>query len=86
MADHHLTSIRGNLYIQDREGDKVMILCVYPDGDCDTIAWPFKKKDNHNLVSALFDHGNMGIVENGKVYLPDGKLFGEIVPCGFNPE
>lgn len=65
------------------------LLCV--DRDPCSIHWPFGQcefitadEDMYHLAMALFDEGNMGRVEAGKVYLPDGRLFGEIVPCGFN--
>jgi hypothetical protein len=55
-----------------------ILLVRYPEGDCDTINWPFKsKKDAENLESALFDEREMGNVPSDTrfVMLPDGGTF-----------
>ncbi len=71
----------GSLYLGDEH-----LLCVYDAGDCDHISWP--NPNLKNLFCALFDLGNMdeGTPYYGPIYLPDGVLFGELVPCGFNLE
>lgn len=94
-VEHHLTVEDGHLELPLNEHtrgpdaddqDSWMLICRYPEGDCDTCPWPFTgDQDKQLLIHALFDEGNMGNVQPGKVYLPDGELFGEIVSCGFNP-
>ena len=60
------------------------LLVVHPEGDCDSIAWPHPNWAH--LISALFDEGNIETsFEYGPIYLPDGRLVGELVRCGFNP-
>lgn len=98
MVEHHLTTdesgqLQTPLTEQTRGPDAdpkaefLLLVAVYPEGDCDTCPWPFTADDHkQRLINALFDEGNMGRVVPGKVFLPDGTLFGEIVPCGFNLE
>ena len=54
-----------------------ILLVRYPEGDCDSINWPFKGKDAENLESALFDAREMGDVPSDTrfVVLPDGGTF-----------
>jgi len=55
-----------------------ILLVRYPEGDCDSIPWPFqRKKDAENLESALFDEREMGGVpsDTQAVLLPDGATF-----------
>ena len=95
MVEHHLVVESGRLMLplnDDTRGpdapedtDHWLLLCRYPEGDCDICPWPFTEDDHpERLYDTLFDEGNMGNVQPGAVYLPDGTLFGEIVPCGFN--
>lgn len=64
---NRLTVSHGNLYYGDN-----LIVCRYPEGDCDTIHWPMRRKDRENLISALFDMRECGEVES-PVVLPDGE-------------
>lgn len=54
-----------------------IVLCVYPEGDCDSIPWPMPKKAHKNLTSALFDMRETGELpaDTRSVLLPDGTLF-----------
>lgn len=83
MAEHRLINKNGSLYIKGVDGEDMILLHRYPEGDCDRISWPLAQGDDKLLESCLFDEGNMDRVAAGPVFLPDGKLFGEIVPCGF---
>lgn len=48
-----------------------IVLCVYPEGDCDTIQWP--NPNLKNLAAALFDDREMGQFEDGEeIQLPNG--------------
>jgi hypothetical protein len=62
----------GSLYLNDS-----ILVVRYPEGDCDTINWPFKDKDAENLESALFDEREMGNVPSvtQSVLLPNGTTF-----------
>ena len=68
-----------NGFLRLNEGGYDRILLVrYPEGDCDTINWPFKgQRDAKNLESALFDEREMGTVpsDTQAVLLPDGATF-----------
>ena len=67
----------GNLRFPESKGN-VLLVVRYPEGDCDTINWPFKsKKDAENLEMALFDYREMGYVPSDTrfVMLPDGGSF-----------
>jgi hypothetical protein len=64
----------GSLYLAPEK----ILLVRYPEGDCDSINWPFQsKKDVENLESALFDAREMGDVpsDTRAVTLPDGGFF-----------
>lgn len=64
------------LPINDPEnGNEVILLVRYPEGDCDCINWPFEGKDRRNLASALFDEYEMGFLKERTVLLPDGTEF-----------
>lgn len=67
-----LTDNEGTLYLNDG-----ILLVRYPEGDCDSINWPFKDKDAANLECALFDEREMGNVPSNtqSVLLPDGTTF-----------
>ena len=55
-----------------------ILLVRYPEGDCDSIPWPFHSKDDlEHLESALFDAREMGDVPSDTrfVKLPDGATF-----------
>lgn len=54
-----------------------ILVCHYPDGDCDTIPWPMTSgKHNKTLAGALYDSREMGLVPDESVFLlPDGKEF-----------
>lgn len=69
-----------------RDEDQLILLHIYPEGDCDYCNWPFEsEEDKKRLAYTLFDEGNMDRLQPGVVFLPDGEVFGEVVPCGFNP-
>lgn len=59
-----------DLYLDGR-----ILLRVYPEGDCDSICWPMKKKDKDNLAAALFDEYEMGNLKERSVLLPNGQQF-----------
>ena len=64
----------GSLYLAPEN----ILLVRYPEGDCDSINWPFEsKKDAANLESALFDAREMDHVPSDTrfVVLPDGGTF-----------
>ena len=66
-----LVAIDGDLHYPIQLGVKQRILlCVYPEGDCDTIKWP--NPDMKNLASALFDDRECGFIGDVEVLLPDG--------------
>jgi hypothetical protein len=52
-----------------------MLLVRYPEGDCDSIVWPFGDNDRRNLASALFDAYETGDLAERTVLLPDGTEF-----------
>ena len=67
----------GFLRLNEGGYDRI-VLVRYPEGDCDTINWPFKgKRDAENLESALFDEREMGTIPSDTrfVKLPDGGTF-----------
>lgn len=74
-----LEAIDGVLYyppeIKDPyDGDRVIVLCVYDAGDCDTVRWP--RPSLKNLRRALFDDTETGTLpprEEVTVRLPNGK-------------
>jgi hypothetical protein len=69
-----LINYEGTLYLAPER----ILLVRYPEGDCDSIPWPFqRKKDAENLESALFDAREMGDVPSDTrfVKLPDGGTF-----------
>ena len=51
-------------------GDPVPVLCRYPEGDYDQIAWP--KPNRKNLHRALYDDRESGLISDEEVLLPDG--------------
>lgn len=56
--------------------DPVILLKRYDAGDCDTIPNVRSKKNRDNLVSALYDAREMGLIpEVSYVLLPDGTKF-----------
>ena len=70
----NLIVYEGSLYLAPEK----ILLVRYPEGDCDSINWPFEsKKDASNLESALFDEREMGNVPSDTrfVVLPDGGTF-----------
>lgn len=68
-----------------RDEDQLILLHIYPEGDCDYCNWPFKVEDDERrLAATLFDEGNLCRLQPGIVFLPNGEVFGEIVLCGFN--
>ena len=74
-----LVGVQGSLYfppeIKDQFGEpSPIVLCIYPEGDCDTINWP--KPNMKNLERALYDNNEMGIIPaDTEVLLPNGKKF-----------
>lgn len=87
QREYRLEVVNGYLALGDER-----FLFRYPEGDCDYVSWPWKdeKKESKQLESVLFDKGNMDVedggLKEGDVYLPDGRLFGRVVLCGFNRE
>ncbi len=72
-----LNEDHGNLHFPESKGNMLLVV-RYPEGDCDTINWPFQsKKDAENLECALFDYREMGIVpaDTRAIMLPDGGTF-----------
>jgi hypothetical protein len=67
-----LKAIGRDLYYPN--GD--IIVCRYPEGDCDTIRWP--KPNIKNLMAALFDDRECGDWDGSidDVLLPDGTRLG----------
>lgn len=65
------------------DGEPSRLILRTGGGDCDTISWPFQDGDVYNLAMALYDEGNMGYFSPGPVTLPDGRLFGQLLPGGF---
>jgi hypothetical protein len=71
-----LFAIDGDLYYPPdlardwRPDDRLIVLCIYPEGDCDSIRWP--NPDRKNLHRALFDDRERGIIRDQEVLLPDG--------------
>jgi len=62
----------GELYLPG--GCTELLLCVYPEGDCDAIKWPQYNEDN--LRSALFDARETGEIPlDSRVLLPNGEEF-----------
>lgn len=56
--------------------DPVILLKRYDAGDCDTIPNVRSKRNRDNLVSALYDAREMGLIpEVSYVLLPDGTKF-----------
>jgi hypothetical protein len=52
--------------------EDIILLCVYPSGDCDTIKWP--KMKEANLVTALYAARETGLLPDiHSVLLPDGR-------------
>lgn len=48
------------------------------------LKWP--DTNVYHLFAALFDQANINDnCPHGEVLLPDGRSFGELVSCGFNP-
>ena len=66
-----LLVIDGDLHLNED-----ILLVRYPEGDVDTIPFPFKKdKDRKNLASALYDSYEFGEIDERVVLLPDGTEF-----------
>lgn len=80
-----LTVVDGHLYFAGH-----IILRVYPDGDCDSVGWPFGSDyafvdpkdmpsviagDRENLAVALYDMYECGTIKERTVALPDGTAF-----------
>jgi hypothetical protein len=70
----------GNLWLHDD-----ILIVKYPEGDCDTITFPFGKDDRKNLASALFDAYECGELNERIVLLPDNTQF-NIDDPGQEPE
>lgn len=53
-----------------------ILMCMYDEGDCDTVSWPFKAKTPELLRRALYDARETGLIGNVQsVTLPNGKQF-----------
>lgn len=73
------TDTNGNLWLHDD-----ILIVRYPEGDCDTITFPFGENDRKNLVSALYDAYEVGELDERIVLLPDGTQFN--IDCQEEPE
>lgn len=60
--------------LRDTDHDP-LLLCIYPEGDCDTISWP--APNVVNLRRALYDGRECGFTgpNDTHVTLPDGTPF-----------
>lgn len=78
----------GHLYTpgnENTEGQDMMLLYVYPAGDCDVASWPMvtpwegstytPERQRGILAGALYDAWEMGHVKERTVLLPDGTEF-----------
>ena len=69
-----LNEDHGNLHFPETKGNMLLVV-RYPEGDCDSINWPFQsKKDASNLENALFDEREMGNVPSDTRFV--------VLPCG----
>lgn len=60
--------------LRDFYSGNPILLCIYPEGDCDRIKWP--NFNPENLRAALYDARETGVLPHcEEVILPDGKIF-----------
>lgn len=59
----------------DEDGHDMILLHIYPAGDCDRIDWP--NPNLKHLSGCLFDGREMGYIpaNDSAVLLPDGSVF-----------
>jgi len=78
-----LLAINGKLFIpkeaihdplmRSYHTEDTILLRIYPEGDCDSIAWP--EPDKSNLLAALYDAEERGLIPPGcQVQTPDGNI------------
>lgn len=78
-----LLAINGKLFIpkeaihdplmRSYHTEDTVLLRIYPEGDCDSIAWP--EPDKSNLLAALYDAEERGLIPPGcQVQTPDGNI------------
>jgi|15BtaG_2_1085339.scaffolds.fasta_scaffold00099_51 hypothetical protein len=72
MSDVQLQNKHKSLHLPDGG----ILLYRYEEGDCDTIAWPLRKKQHSQLAGALYAEMMCGeIDEYANVILPNGETF-----------
>lgn len=80
MTTIRLISKNGELFypetVLDQYGEpSPIVLCVYPQGDCDSISWP--RPNMKNLQRALFNDRECGLFDDADVIeLPNGEAVG----------
>jgi hypothetical protein len=72
MAMAKLKAKGGHLHL-----NRKVLLVIYPEGDCDQIAWPLSDRGRKNLRHALYDERETGGLpaDAHSVELPNGVIF-----------